>query len=96
LFELRFGMRETNSIAREEEWPLGLVQLLNDSSHLFLQVLVDGASLHFCRVEAAERRRLLDGRGLNIKWNIDPDWTGPAAQRNVDGPFQVVADLARL
>ena len=91
--ELLFGAGETGAVAGEQQRPRRLLQLLDHARNLLLQVRVGDGSLVLTGVEAAQRRRFGNRRGLHVQWDIHPDRAGAAIHREVDGLFKFIANL---
>ena len=96
LLELSGGARQTDAVAGKEQRPLGLIQLFDQQADLLLQIRIAGMLLQLRRIKAAQCRGVVDGRGLHIERNINPDRAGTAVEGEINGLLHVVADLLRI
>ena len=99
LFELGFGAGEADAVAGEEQRALGGVECFDDARRLrrgcwrcrgLVRPLASSSGS-----KRAEGGGVVDGRGLDVERDVDPDGAGAAVEGEVDGLFEVVADVER-
>jgi hypothetical protein len=90
-----FRASQAHPVAYKDHRPFGTIQCLDGLADL----LHEGRGIESGRDFARIKRRqmvFIDGRGLHIERDIDPDRAGTAVTRQIDRLFEVIADAGRV
>ena len=86
----RSRSRNSNPISREYEWPLRPLQAIQYITELRNRIVRRGRR-QFDNIKPSQGI-LINGRGLNVDRNVDPNWAWPSGSSQVRRFFKMVAN----